>query len=192
MSGNVHPDVGPALFDAELLEQVFARCFGDSYHPRLQGGAAEPLYQPAREPGGEHVIFYREDYFASALHEVAHWCIAGVQRRKLVDFGYWYAPDGRNTQQQKAFEQVEYQPQALEWLFSRACGYAFSVSVDNLDGEREADTTVFRRAIFSQAVKWQDGGMPARGAVYFAALASAFDTCNNLAELQLRPQELGL
>jgi elongation factor P hydroxylase len=53
----------------------------------------------------------------------------------LPDYGYWYAPDGRTIDQQKKFEHVEAKPQALEWLFSRACGSPFRLSADNLDGE---------------------------------------------------------
>ena len=100
----------------ERLEQVFMRCFGSSLCTRLQGGAAEPLYQPATLEGDYHVLYYRADYFASALHEVAHWCIAGEIRRQQTDFGYWYAPDGRSPAQQRAFERVECRPQALEWM----------------------------------------------------------------------------
>ncbi len=50
--------------------------------------------------------------FASALHEISHWCIAGKARRELVDFGYWYCPDGRDAMTQSQFEDVEVKPQA--------------------------------------------------------------------------------
>ena len=63
---------------AARIEEVFADCFYEDYGTRLQGGASEPLYRPSS--GGDAVIFYREDFAASALHEVAHWCIAGVGR----------------------------------------------------------------------------------------------------------------
>jgi elongation factor P hydroxylase len=119
-------------FQAQRLEEVFARCFSRRWRTRLVGGADEPSYQPATDRHALHVLHYRSDYFASALHETAHWCIAGERRRQLPDFGYWYAPDGRDQQQQLAFEAVEARPQALEWLFSLACGYRFRISVDNL------------------------------------------------------------
>ena len=89
-------------FLSERLERAFADCFADKLHTRLQGGADEPLYQPALQQGHSHVLHYRADYFASALHEVAHWCIAGTARRRQVDFGYWYAPDGRSGNEQLA------------------------------------------------------------------------------------------
>ncbi len=43
----------------------------------------------------------RTDFFASALHEISHWCVAGKARREQVDFGYWYCPDGRDAMTQK-------------------------------------------------------------------------------------------
>src|SRR3546814_2809228 len=49
---------------------------------------------------------------------VAHWCLAGAARRRQDDYGYWYAADGRDLEQQHLFEQVEVKPQALELLFS--------------------------------------------------------------------------
>ena len=65
----------------------------------LQGGADEPYYAP----GEPHRIVFREDFVRSALHEVAHWCVAGERRRTLPDYGYWYSPDGRDADQQQAF-----------------------------------------------------------------------------------------
>jgi elongation factor P hydroxylase len=120
-----------ACYSSRRLEILFERCFLEDYHTRLIGGALEPLYRPGRGTA-LHQVYYRQDYFASALHEVAHWCIAGQRRRQQEDFGYWYAPDGRDQKTQRSFEQVEVKPQALEWHFSRACGYRFRLSVDNL------------------------------------------------------------
>ena len=70
-----------------------------------------------------------------ALHEVAHWCVAGPRRRCLDDYGYWYAPDGRDAAAQAEFLRVEVRPQALEALFCAACNHPFRVSLDNLDGD---------------------------------------------------------
>ncbi|MFT6220624.1 MAG: elongation factor P hydroxylase [Candidatus Endobugula sp.] len=114
---------------------LFEQTFLDSHCTRLVGGGEEPEYIPAIDLDSKHKIIFTHNYFASALHEIAHWCIAGEQRRQLPDYGYWYAPDGRTVNQQKNFEQVEAKPQALEWLFSRACGSPFKLSADNLEGE---------------------------------------------------------
>ena len=78
---------------------AFLTAFFKRRTPRSCVGAAEPYY----EPGAPSVIYFREDFDRSALHEVAHWCVAGPLRRGLPDYGYWYAPDGRNAEQQSAF-----------------------------------------------------------------------------------------
>ena len=182
----------PLEFDARALEAVFNDCFLVSEHTRLVGGAAEPLYQPAAQPGGIHLLFYREDFFASALHETAHWCIAGPARRRQADFGYWYAPEGRDSQQQRAFEAVEVKPQALEWLFSLACGYPFQVSIDNLDAQsgRLPDTGAFRQAVAIEARRRRDNGLPPRAARFFAALARHFGSAVSPIDLHLDAEAL--
>ena len=167
-------NVSPGLFDAGMLVQIFNDCFLESESTCLIGGANEPIYRPSQSRGQPHQICYREDYFASALHEVAHWCIAGASRRQLVDFGYWYAPDGRTPEQQSAFEKVECKPQALEWFFARACNYPFRVSVDNLSGGLEGPDDRFKHGILSQVRRWQRDGLPRRAETFFAALAQAF------------------
>ncbi len=185
-SACLEPDM-PAGFCALRLERVFAACFAANYSTRLAGGASEPYYRPAGQAGRHHLLRYREDYFASALHEVAHWCIAGPERRLRPDFGYWYAPDGRSAVEQRAFEAVEYRPQALEWHFSRACGYRFRVSLDNLDGGEEAvmDTLRFRRRLVDQANHWRATGLPRRAARFAAALRREFGVPGELPEFTL-------
>lgn len=160
MSGNVD------------LQQLFHDCFHASYRTRLAGGAPEPLYRPVGEDG-DAVIFYREDYAASALHEVAHWCIAGPRRRQQEDYGYWYAPDGRSASQQRAFEQVEIKPQALEWHFALAAGIAFHVSADNLQSPG-GGSDQFAAAVVEQARRYCREPLPPRAAVFRRALANRF------------------
>ena len=177
------------LYDCARLAAVFRECFGQSENTELRGGADEPLYLPAGAEQSSNLLYFREDYFASALHEIAHWCIAGVERRKQVDFGYWYAPEGRSSHQQKAFEAVEIKPQALEWLFSLACAYPFQVSVDNFGPEGElVETTGFRRAVAEQASHWQQAGLPERAQQFFDALVVEFASGVNLSELVFDPE----
>lgn len=176
---------------AQRLERVFADCFAAGWRTRLLGGAAEPFYRPAGGAGDCHRLHYREDYFASALHEVAHWCIAGDTRRRLPDFGYWYLPDGRSTDQQRAFEAVEYRPQALEWWFSRACGCRFRPSADNLHGEAAAQSQArFAQRIAAQANRWARQGLPRRGGRFFDALCREFDTSPDIASRPFSVTEL--
>jgi elongation factor P hydroxylase len=136
--------------DCNNLVVLFEKIFLLSHGTRLLGGGEEPEYIPAAGLNSEHTIIFTRNYFASALHEIAHWCIAGEQRRQLPDYGYWYAPDGRTAEQQKKFEQVEAKPQALEWFFSRACGSVFRLSVDNLNGDVGV-TESFKESVLREA-----------------------------------------
>ncbi|TQV67782.1 elongation factor P hydroxylase [Exilibacterium tricleocarpae] len=155
------------------LIDVFERNFLASHNTRLVKNGVEPVYLPARRPGERHRIVFTRDYFASALHEVAHWCIAGPQRRLLQDYGYWYQPDGRSAEQQRRFEQVEVKPQALEWVFATAAGYRFRVSADNLNGGA-APSADFLGAIYRQVLAYCEGGLPARAAAFTGALAAFY------------------
>lgn len=181
----------PTPLVARRLEAVFAACFASRLQTRLEGGAEEPLYQPAQSPEQANVIYYRADYFASALHEIAHWCIAGTERRKLVDFGYWYAPEGRTAAQQHAFEAVECKPQAMEWLFARACGSHFKLSADNLDANSGSipDASGFRRQVYQQALVWQQA-LPQRAAEFYQGLCREFGTTTTVEKLSLSLAEL--
>ncbi len=139
--------VAPAM-DAKALEALFYTVFGASENTRLQGGADEPFYRPCSE-AEPAVIFYRLDYVRSALHEVAHWCVAGKARRGLPDYGYWYSPDDRDVKQQQAFFAVEARPQALEKWFCEALGLDFKPSIDNLSLQlSESSLAEFNQRVF--------------------------------------------
>lgn len=155
------------------LENLFRDVFLDRYATLLKGGAEEPFYQASTQAGAPHRIHYTRDYFRSALHEVAHWCVAGPQRRALDDYGYWYAPDGRDAVQQAQFMRVEVRPQAYEALFCAACDHPFRVSLDNLAGEA-GDEAAFSAAVYRQAVSYNEQGLAERPALWIAALWRAF------------------
>lgn len=157
---------------AELME-LFDRCFEASCNTRLVRGGAEPIYLPADARCERHRVVFAHGFFASALHEVAHWCIAGTRRRQQVDYGYWYCPDGRDADQQRRFEQVEARPQALEWIFSRAAGRGFRISSDNLAGV-PTDPEPFRAAVCLAAQNYCRDGLPNRAAIFQHALAQRF------------------
>lgn len=162
---------------ASDLELIFNACFKRAYNTTLIGGADEPLYQPQTDTRKPHCIFYRHDYFASALHEIAHWCIAGKKRRLLEDYGYWYSEDGRDAVQQAAFEKVEIKPQAIEWAFSKACHKPFRVSIDNLNAG-EIDDTQFKNAVAFQLSLYQASGFPPRAAAFILALQKFYRVSN--------------
>lgn len=81
----------------EQLIEIFDSCFADDFNTRLIKGDDEPIYLPADDEVPYNRIIFAHGFYASGLHEISHWCIAGKARRELVDFGYWYCPDGRDA-----------------------------------------------------------------------------------------------
>ena len=152
----------------EDLIALFHDTFFHDFCTVLVGGADEPLYLPA-EGDIPARIFFRLNYFSSALHEISHWLIAGEQRRLTEDYGYWYCPDGRDMLQQQAFERVEVAPQALEWFLTRACRRRFRLSVDNLQGE-VGDTRPFAEAVYTETQRLAEQGLSPRTRDFHKAL----------------------
>ncbi len=165
----------------DRLVDVFHRLFKAPYQTELVGGSEEPLYRPATDIRGLNTIEFSYDYFSSALHEMAHWCIAGAARRQQLDYGYWYAPDGRSAQQQQLFESVEVKPQALERIFSFASGQKFRISADNLDGDASVSAS-FILAVHEQTLAYCREGLPSRASELTEGLSEEFDISAPLCE----------
>ncbi|WP_308433816.1 elongation factor P hydroxylase [Thalassotalea profundi] len=165
---------------------LFEITFYSQYRTKLVKGESEPVYLPINEECDYHQVIFAHGYYSSALHEIAHWCIAGQARRLLEDYGYWYLPDGRDKEQQKQFEQVEVKPQALEWAFCVASNKAFNVSADNLNGY-EADHTSFRLKVYQQVKKYLKEGFPKRAQQFIDVLADFYqvNTPLNLSQFEL-------
>ena len=159
--------------DVPTLISLFNSTFED-YNTRLVLGDDEPIYIPAGDDTGYHQIVFAHGYFSSALHEIAHWCIAGEKRRQLEDYGYWYCPDGRDEAQQADFEKVEIKPQAIEWAFTEAAGRKFQVSTDNLNGA-EPDREGFTRNVAAQRAHYNEHGFPPRAKRFIEALSATFN-----------------
>ncbi|MPW28619.1 ABC transporter ATP-binding protein [Agarivorans sp. B2Z047] len=159
------------LDDVKQLILLFNETF-DDLNTELVAGEDEPIYLPAGEGRVKHQIVFAHGFYASALHEIAHWCIAGEQRRQLEDYGYWYKADGRNQQQQLDFEKVEYKPQAVECGLARAAGRTFQVSVDNLSGF-QSDRHAFAAAVEEQYQLYLQQGFPARAQKFITVLNKA-------------------
>lgn len=155
---------------------IFESTFVEKYNTRLIKGNDEPLYLPANDTCAYHQIIFAHGYYASALHEISHWCLAGAKRRLLEDFGYWYIPDGRDQTQQLAFEQVEIKPQAIEWALCVAAGKDFDVSTDNLLGDGETDRFAFKTKVYQQILSYLERGFPNDAATFIAALAQYYST----------------
>lgn len=138
--------------EVDWLIQLFNSLFS-TQNVTLVRGQSEPEYFPATDTQPARIEF-AHGFFQSALHEISHWSIAGKHRRTLSDFGYWYAPDGRTEAQQKAFEQVEIKPQAIECLFSLICGREFRVSQDNLHADFDTSQSTFAKDVLNQAEQY--------------------------------------
>ncbi|MBU2709834.1 elongation factor P hydroxylase [Zooshikella harenae] len=157
------------------LINLFNQCFAETHNTYLIKGDDEPIYLPASDQCPYHGIYFAHGYFSSALHECAHWFIAGNQRRQLVDYGYWYEPDGRTKAQQQLFEKVEVNPQAVEWILSVAAGYLFKVSIDNLNNEA-INPQPFKDAIYQQVKAYAHQGLPVRAEKFRQALSQFYQT----------------
>jgi len=147
------------------LITIFDTLFATEEQTVLISGGEEPLYQPQTEAELLNKLIFTQDYYASALHEIAHWCLAGEKRRRLIDYGYWYMPDGRNESEQRLFEQVEIKPQAIEWLFALAAGFNFHISLDNLTGNASVSEN-FLTQVYNQARHYLSSGLPMRAELF--------------------------
>ncbi len=159
--------------DYSDLIRLFEQTFFAQYNTKLIKGGNEPLYLPLGEHCSFHQIIFARGYYASALHELAHWFEAGEKRRLIEDFGYWYIPDGRTEAQQKKFEQVEIKPQAIEWALCVAANKKFNVSADNLNGA-QADTVGFKKKVYQQVQVYLREGFPARAQQFIEVLAKYY------------------
>lgn len=178
------------MHHADDLIRLFDATFAGSHNTRLARGGDEPIYLPADADCGHHRILFAHGYFSSALHEIAHWCVAGPARRLQVDFGYWYAADGRSREQQQAFESVEIRPQALEWIFNMAAGHRFRVSSDNLNGAGPFDPEGFKHNVQQEVFRRLREGLPARAQQFTDALIHHYRPGLVLAEAQFRLADL--
>jgi elongation factor P hydroxylase len=156
---------GQALDHREIARRFNAMA-GHRYRTVLLGGAAEPLYVPASDAHPAE-IHYTLDYAQSALHELAHWCIAGGERRRQADYGYWYQPPPRDALARMRFFAVETRVQGLELLLARAAGVRFHVSVD----DPGTDPGEFAAHVHAAARGWLAHGLPSRTRAVFEALA---------------------
>lgn len=141
------------------LVTLFNTLYQSTQQTILVAGGEEPLYSIKNNSFPFHQIIFRDYYFSSALHEVAHWCIAGKTRRQLQDYGYWYNSE-RTPTEQNLFEQVEIKPQAMEWIFSVAAGTKFHVSLDNFQ-VKEINYN-FKLGIYKQVLLYLQNGLPTR------------------------------
>jgi elongation factor P hydroxylase len=157
---------------ATRIADTFNRVFGASHRTRMVGGSAEPLYEPAGEARPAQIEF-THDYPASALHEAAHWCIAGATRRRLRDYGYSYTPGPRDPGSRAAFFARECDAQAVEALLAEACGVRFVVSADDFAAS-SAELEAFERNVRAAIERRRTRGLPPRAERFRTALIAEF------------------
>ncbi len=151
---------------AKMVEKTFNNSFEHSYNTILINKGDEPIYLPSDETSKHHRIVFANGFWSSALHEISHWCVAGEKRRNLVDYGYWYQPDGRDEKTQSEFEKVEVKPQALEWIFTQSLGEEFFLSTDNLSGGGASNIDSFKLDIREQVKRYLKNGLPLRARIF--------------------------
>ncbi len=161
--------------DYEALIDIFNRLFLPTFNTELVAGDDEPIYLPAGAEHAHHRIIFAHGFYASALHEISHWCVAGPERRQLEDFGYWYKPDGRSAEEQAEFERVEVKPQAYEWIFNQAAGRRFHFSADNLSAGLGASEQ-FKLNVLQQVHQLLTDGLPPRVQMLVEALRQYYGT----------------
>ena len=149
-----------SMIELTALINLLNNQYLNNFNTVMVGGFDEPFYKASTESQAAEIQF-SHNYIRSALHELSHWCVAGVERRKIDDFGYWYASDGRNQQQQNEFFKVEIKPQAIEWAFSIVLGVRFEASVDNLNTKVDG-IDVFKKNLKKQLLSYCDNSFPKR------------------------------
>ena len=171
----------------ETLVKLFNATFIPLHNTELICCEEEPIYRPANSEHPHHRIIFAHGFFASALHEISHWCVAGKERRLLEDFGYWYEPDGRSAERQAEFEKVEVKPQALEWIFSKSANFEFHFSADNLALNNQPSTE-FKQAVYEQVKSFLENGLPEDAKTWSDTLIKYYRADNklNIAEFVLR------
>lgn len=133
------------IMETAPLISLFNELFKAEYNTILDHSADEPWYQPASKDCPHNQILFAHGFYASALHEIGHWLIAGRARWSQVDLGYWYKPDGRTSEEQKQFGECESRNQGLEWLLAIAAGMNFNISQDNLSGNNDDAADISKR-----------------------------------------------
>ena len=166
-------DTDLPTLDQRAICECFNSVFADSHQVQLRGGGAEPDYLPPRA-GAPAQLVARQDFAASALHEVAHWCVAGARRRLLPDYGYRYVPPPRGELGQAQFFALERRVQAVELLFSQIAGVRFVASADDPDFAL-TELWRFEQQVRAQVAGWQQGtsqdAPPPRATQFACALA---------------------
>jgi elongation factor P hydroxylase len=67
----------PIAFNYQDLIHIFNKTFSAHFNTLLVAGESEPIYHPKDQQNPQHRIIFANGFYASALHEIAHWLVAG-------------------------------------------------------------------------------------------------------------------
>ncbi len=161
---------------AELIN-LFNEQFKVSEHTILVETENDPLYLPIDASCEFNRIFCTKNSFASIFHEIAHWCIAGLARRKLVDYGYWCKLEDRSPEEQQLHRNYEKKTQAIEWIFSVAANTKFLIIPDNAPHSFEASEE-YKQGIYTMTMHYLDQGLPPRAEIFKNSLLAFYEHQN--------------
>ena len=153
-----------ALSHSEVAA-VFNCTFSD-HSVVMHGEYREPMYIPGMDVAE---LRYTLDHTALALHEAAHWCIAGRRRRRNTDYGYFYEPPPRSGMHRVRFEDVDIEAQSVEVLLAEAAGSQFQPSSDDVDVPLFL-LEAFSSRILERARERRQVGLPKRADKFRVAL----------------------
>lgn len=157
----------------EELAALFNMVFEGSEQTVLIATDDEPHYLPKGDDRLDYRIFYTRDSYTSLMHEVAHWCRAGVDRRQLPDYGYWYQAGNRLPPAQQLYVQSESKTQALEWIFCVAAGLRLQIIPENQPHSFEPSPE-FKRSIYDAALNYLRRGLSDRSERFKQTLLSHY------------------
>ncbi len=154
---------------------------------RLVPTQQEPYYLPKNITHPWHQIFYTEHSYTSLFHEVSHWCIASLERRQQIDYGYWYQESSRDQHAQQIYLNSEAKTQALEWILCKTVNAKICVIPDNQPQSFEPSLE-FKQKIFMALQQYFAKGLPIRAQQLVDALLKQYQ-CHANFDCSLFSQE---
>jgi elongation factor P hydroxylase len=138
---------------------LFNSEFKDTEATMIAESPDEPIYLPADEINPLNRILYTKDSYTSVLHEISHWCIAGAERRKKVDYGYWYKPESQTPEEAELYKKFESKTHGIEWIFCMAAGVPFHIIPNNVAAGFEISQDL-KEGVYAATLNYLNHGLP--------------------------------
>ncbi len=140
--------------------QLFNTEFKDTEATIIAESPDEPIYLPVDESNSFNRILYTKDSYTSVLHEISHWCIAGSERRKKIDYGYWYKPGSQTPKEAELYKKFESKTHGIEWIFCIAAGVPFHIIPNNVAAGFEISQDL-KEGVYAATLNYLNHGLPA-------------------------------